>query len=156
MEHAKHIIRAVLLLVTAVVVFVLVRHFLYPKSFGLHGHYRFDSVAEYASAVPVHGGNASCAACHEEQAGTLTRGKHASISCEVCHAPLSAHVQEEARVAPMPVDRSMQLCATCHQKLVARPKEFPQVVLPDHAVEKGAQIISGVCQECHHAHNPSE
>src|SRR3972149_1614171 len=116
MEHAKHVIRAILLLVAAFVVFVLVRHFLYPKSFGLHGHYRFDSVAEYASAAPVHGDRGSCAACHEEQAATLTQGKHGSVSCEVCHAPLSTPAQGTARGAPMPVDRSMQLLATLPSK----------------------------------------
>ena len=87
-------------------------------------------------------------------------GKHATVSCEVCHAPLGefanhGEVMEEAR--QMPVDRSFKLCGRCHQRLVARPATFPQVVLEDHVAERGADMTSeGVCLDCHDAHNPSE
>ena len=61
MEHAKHIIRAVLLLAVAGVVFVLVRHFAIPESYGMHGAYRFDSVAEHSAKPPHHGAPGACA-----------------------------------------------------------------------------------------------
>ena len=49
MEHSKHIIRAVLLLIAIGVAFFVVQHFLVPSSFGDYGHYRSDSIAEIAA-----------------------------------------------------------------------------------------------------------
>ncbi len=92
MEHSKHIIRAVLLLVVIAVVFVLVTHFLIPETYGMHGSYRFANVQEFASLPASHGAPGACAECHEEEADALAGGKHASVSCEVCHAPLAEHL----------------------------------------------------------------
>ena len=156
MEHAKHIIRAVLLLVVAAVLFVLVRHALIPASFGEYGHYRYLSVAEYASLQPLHGAPDGCNDCHEEQAEARAEGKHASVSCEVCHAPLATHVLNDERVAPMTVRRSTQLCGWCHERLIARRATMPQVHMTDHVIEKDGELTEAACLECHNAHNPSE
>ncbi len=160
MEHAKHIIRAVLLLVLVAVLFVVVRDFAIPGDFGTHGtpgKYRLASVAEYAEQGPMHGALGACADCHDEEAQAVSAGKHASVSCEVCHAPLGGHVRDDEKIADMPVNRSHKLCGWCHERLTARPKGFPQVVLPDHVVENGGEMSEEVCLECHdNAHNPSE
>jgi hypothetical protein len=154
MEHTKHIIRAVLLVVVIAVTFVFVRHFAIPKSFGEFGHYRYNSVAEHAAKSPVHGPPGACAECHDEEAETHAGGAHSSVSCEVCHAPLHRHVEAGEWTAEMPVRRTPTLCAWCHQYLVARPKDFPQVVLVDHVMEKGEEMSDTVCLECHDAHDP--
>lgn len=156
MEHTKHIIRFVLLLVASAVAFVLVRHFAVPESFGMFGHYRFDSVAEHSALTPSHGTVGACAECHDEEAEIHDTGKHGSVSCEVCHAPMSTHVEAEQQVAPMRIQRSYELCGWCHQRLAARPREFPQVVLSDHVIEQGMDLTEAVCLECHNAHNPGE
>lgn len=156
MEHAKHIIRAVLLLVLAAVGFVLVRHFAYPNSFGRFGHYRFDNVAEHASKELEHGAPGVCNDCHADEAKKKAEGKHVSVSCELCHGPLSVHVKADAKVGEMPVDRSVKLCGYCHQRLDARRSDFPQVVLASHALEKGAPTAETACLECHNAHKPNE
>ena len=158
MEHAKHIIRAVLLLVIVVVVLIVARHFAIPESYGgPHGQYRLDSVGEYAAQAPAHGEVGVCADCHDREAEAKSAGKHSSVSCDVCHAPLADHVQAGQRVAEMPIRRSYSLCAWCHQRLDARPAEFPQVVLPDHVTEQETQMSENVCLECHDdAHNPSD
>ncbi len=156
MEHAKHIVRVVLLLVSGAVAFVVVRHFAIPKSFGAYGSYRFDSVAEHASRPPVHGARGACRDCHEEQADTVAEGAHRSVNCEVCHAPLDVHVRGDEVVGQMPARRSKDLCAWCHEYLVARPKELPQVVIADHVGEQGLEVSENVCWECHEdAHNPT-
>ena len=156
MEHAKHIIRAVLLLVLIAVAFVLVRHFLYPDTFGQYGHFRFSSVAEYEAQPLRHGAPGACDGCHDEQAEVKAEGKHLEVSCEVCHGPLGSHVESDKKVAAMPVNQSYELCGWCHQRLVARRDDFPQVVLTDHVIEQGAEMSQAVCLECHDAHNPSE
>lgn len=162
MEHTKHIVRAVLLLIVAAVSFVIVRHFLIPQTFGRYGHFRAASVTEHAALSPVHGDVEACADCHDEPSKERSAGKHAAVSCEVCHAPLGVHIRDEEKVASMPVDRTSRLCALCHERLTARRMDFPQVVLRDHLVENGAgfsegeDMKEGVCLECHNAHNPSE
>ncbi len=162
MEHSKHIIRAVLLLVLVAAVFVVGRDLAIPKDFGSHGthnRFRLGSVAEYREQQPKHGAPGACAgACHahDDQVATVTGGKHASVCCEVCHEPLGDHVKAGAKTADMPVQRSHTLCGWCHQRLAARPAKFPQVVLAEHVTEKGEEMSENVCLECHNAHNPSE
>ena len=156
MEHTKHIIRAVLLLVVAAVLFVFVRHFAIPESFGDYGHFRASSVDEYSTKVALHGAPGDCTDCHDEEAAAHSLGKHGSVPCEVCHGPLGVHVEDEQRVAAMPINPSVELCGWCHHRLVARPKTFPQVVFRDHVLEKGGEMTEVICLECHDAHNPSE
>jgi hypothetical protein len=152
MEHARHVFRVLLVLVVAMVALVLGRSLAVPRSYGLHGSYRFDNVAEQASArPPLHGGAASCAACHAERAKAHGGGAHAKVSCEICHEPLGRHVKEGARFAAMRVDRGVALCARCHRKIDGRPAAFPQVVLDQH-VKGGAR--GDACLECHDPHSP--
>jgi hypothetical protein len=157
MEHARHVFRVVLVLLVAVVAVVLGRALLIPPSYGLHGPYRHDNVAEQAAArAPLHGGAASCAECHDERAAAHAKGAHAAVSCEVCHAALGTHVRAGDVVAPMHVDRSFTLCARCHRRIDGRPERFPQVVLEAHVVEQKAPAPLGgrICLECHDAHSP--
>lgn len=156
MEHAKHIIRAVLLVVVIAVTFALVRHAMIPESYGTYGPYRADSLNEFAAQEAKHGALGSCNDCHDDQAEKLAEGKHGSVSCEVCHGPLAVHVKGDERIAEMPVRRSIELCAWCHERLIARPVDFQQVVIEDHVAEKGEEMREAVCLECHDAHNPGE
>ena len=152
MEHARHVFRVVFVLLLALVAFVLGRSLLVPKSYAMYGPYRFDNVAEQARArPPLHGGAASCAACHADRAKKVAAGVHAHVSCEICHAPLGLHVRDGARVAAMRVDRSYGLCARCHRKLDGRPAKFPQVVLEQHV--QGA-LGADACLDCHDPHSP--
>ena len=157
MEHSKHIIRAVLLLVMSAVGFVLVRYFAIPETFGDYGHYRAASVQEYRQYPALHGAPGACAECHDEEGETHAEGAHEKVPCETCHAPLGDHIDQSGeKFADMPKRRTYELCAWCHQKLVARPKDFPQVVIPDHVTEQGVEMSEEICLECHDdAHDPS-
>jgi hypothetical protein len=156
MEHSKHIIRAVLLLIAFAVVFVIVRHFLVPSSFGDYGHYRADSIVEFAAKTPMHGGPASCTECHADEVDFVSAEEHGSVSCEVCHALLATHAAGGEKTADMAVRRTTALCAWCHQRLAARPATFPQIVLIEHVTDKGGELSDGICLECHDAHDPIE
>jgi hypothetical protein len=152
MEHARHVFRIALVLLVLVVVVVVGRSFLVPRSYGIYGSYRFDNVAEQAAArPPLHGGALSCGDCHDDRSEKVAKGGHARVSCEVCHGPLGRHVTEGDVVGPMPVDRSVRLCATCHRKLDGRPAGFPQVVVEKH-VEGG--LGPKGCLDCHDPHSP--
>jgi hypothetical protein len=157
MEHARHVFRALLLLAAIMVAISLGRGFLVPRSFGLHGPYRFDNVAEQmAVRPPQHGGVQSCAPCHAANVEKRQAGAHRTVSCEVCHAPLALHVGGGKRSAAMPIDTSFTLCARCHRKILGRPEKFPQVVLDSHVHDQGAPgpVQGRVCLDCHDPHSP--
>ncbi|MHC5063793.1 MAG: hypothetical protein ACYTG5_07450 [Planctomycetota bacterium] len=173
MEHTKHLWRAGLLVLGILVVVTVLRHFLIPTSFGNEGFYRADSRAEFMQLPVVHTGGKSCALCHADQYETHSEGKHAAVECEVCHAPSwdvrvdptegdrLAHIEDGEKINAMPMNASRELCALCHSKLAARPKEFPQVVASAHLVdlgliEPGEPVPSQSCKICHPAHNPAQ
>lgn len=152
MEHARHVFRVVFVVLAGLVVVVIGRSFLVPRSYGMYGAYRFDNVAQQANArPPLHAGARSCGDCHDDRLAGLAKGKHARVSCEVCHAPLGLHVKDADVIAEMPVDRSFRLCARCHRKIDGRPEGFPQVVIEQHV--QGGLGAKG-CLECHDAHSP--
>jgi len=161
MEHTKHLWRAASILLVLGAAGIITRHFLIPVSFGKNGFYRANSLDDHRSQPIAHGGSSSCKKCHEEEFKTIHEGKHASVQCEVCHGPLEAHVRGGEKWADMPVNQSHEMCAYCHQKLVARPQAVSQVRIPEHLFEKeavapGAEIPEGVCNECLEAHDPSQ
>lgn len=152
MEQARHVFRALLLLLLVVAAVLLGRTLLVPPSYGDHGAYRFDNVAEQARArPPLHGGAASCAPCHAERAKKVAADAHARVSCEVCHAPLGLHVRDGAKIADMRVDRSHALCARCHRKIDGRPAAVKQVVLEQHVQ---GTLGPEACLDCHDPHAP--
>ncbi len=159
MEHTKHLWRAVLILLIGLILAVVGRHFLIPKSFGERGFYRFDSVAEYASKPVEHGDANSCSSCHQPVCETAKGGKHATVACQGCHGALSTHVKNNAKFANATVDKSPEMCLLCHEKLRARPEAFPQIDVMEHLVgnsviSKGEAIPEEVCVTCHDVHNP--
>ncbi len=139
--------------------FVTVRHFMTPKSFGVVGHYRHDAISEFMVLPVMHGGKESCQKCHEELFAENMKGKHAPVSCEVCHAPLSVHVRDGKKIAEMPKPEPLKTCGYCHQKLAGRPDAIKQVVFREHAEQqglaRGAAISERFCIKCHNPHSPA-
>jgi len=138
MEHTKHIWRAVIILVAFMLIAVIGRSFIVPESFGVQGHFRFDSIQEYMDKPVIHGINKQCRKCHKEEYTEHKKGKHAPVLCETCHGPLAAHADDEEKTGDALISkktRSADLCALCHQKLEARPRDFPQLDFLDHVNE---------------------
>lgn len=135
------------------------RHFLTPPSFGKAGFYRYDVLKEIQSKEPVHGAAGSCTPCHQELATTAQGGKHTSLSCEICHAPLAKHAANNAKIGEMPSNRAVGQCGYCHQKLRARPESIKQIEFKAHlvqvsAIAEGDEIPENACIACHDPHNP--
>ena len=154
LRHAKHIVRAGLLLVLGLIALVLGRSVFIPETWGDYGSYRGANVAEQ-SAVPLqHGGNASCRECHPDEFETVTEGSHGSLACESCHAPLALHVADGDKVADMPMRLEAVLCLNCHLLMDARPASQPQINPRQHVEEQDAEYSETVCFECHEPHEP--
>ena len=148
LRDAGHLFRFVGIFVLAFVVFLVVRHYIVPRSFGQYGHYRGAAIGEIA-ALPVRfAGHDTCEACHVEVVDKKSKGKHAHVNCEACHGAQVQHAgsADPSTVKPVLPDTSI-LCARCHTASAAKPKGFPQVVPADHS--------NGMpCNSCHQPHNP--
>lgn len=146
-KDAGHLLRFAGFFVLAFVVFLVVRHYIVPKSFGEYGHYRGAAMGEIA-ARPVHfAGHQACEACHTDVLDVKKNGKHAHVNCEACHGPLAKHADDPASVTPAKLDTAV-LCVRCHSASAARPKGFPQVAAAEHS--------NGLpCETCHNPHSPA-
>jgi hypothetical protein len=154
LRHTKHIFRAFLLLTIFIIALILGRSLFVPDSWGQYGWFRGASVDEHRDLPLKHGGTGSCGECHDGELETLTQGGHSSLQCELCHAPLAAHVVDDEIVAEMAVPENAEFCVQCHQRLVARPHEFPQVLPRQHVEENGGEFSETACFDCHEPHAP--
>jgi predicted CXXCH cytochrome family protein len=78
-----------------------------------HGQAMSDSTFMYS--WEEQGKSQECLSCHttgyDANTGTFDA---AGVTCEACHSPLTSNHPEQ----PMPTDRSVNLCGTCHQETV--------------------------------------
>jgi len=141
--------RLVLLFILVTGLFLIVRQFLIPDTFGDLGHYRAASL-EDNSDIPLNfAGGAACFDCHEDIFDLKEQDLHSGLSCETCHGPGQAHVNSmEASDIFIPTGR--EYCGRCHDKNAARPTDYVmQVDVSTH--NEGLD-----CNECHNAHQPWE
>lgn len=152
----RHLVRAGLILVGVLIAFFVARALLVPKSFGQFGTFRGDNLAEQMALPVQYGPPDVCASCHAEIFATQTKGRHAFVPCQTCHGPVNIHVQDDG-MKPMIINRSFTLCARCHQKLEARPVQFPQISIGEHLARKNLTTEGNedVCLSCHNPHAPT-
>jgi len=146
-KDSEHLLRLAALFAAGILLFFITRAALMPAGFGELGHYRSGSLQDNRSHRLLFAGSAACAECHDDVVQTVSAGKHTSVHCEACHGPHQAHASDPTTVAAKRPD-PLVLCATCHEKNVAKPRQFPQVDIQEHAA--GAS-----CTDCHQAHSPA-
>ncbi len=146
-KDVSHLFRFAGLFVIAFLVFLVVRVYVVPKSFGEYGHYRAAAIGEIAAHPIKFAGHQACESCHSDIADTKAKGAHAHVNCEACHGALATHANDPSSMTPVKPD-TLVLCARCHTASAAKPKGFPQVNPADH--------MGGVpCQTCHNPHSPA-
>jgi len=146
-KDAGHLFRLAAVFLAGSLIFLAVRGFLVPKSFGEYGHYRGDAIREMA-ARPIHyAGHQTCETCHADVLDKKKDGRHAHVNCQACHGPLGKHADDPTSEQPAKLDTAV-LCAKCHEANAAKPKSFPQVATADHS--------TGLpCDTCHQPHSPA-
>jgi transcription elongation factor Elf1 len=145
-QDSGHLFRLACVFLVGILVFVVLRGFLVPRSFGQYGHYRGDAIREAADKPVVYAGHQVCETCHAEVLEVKDKGKHARVACESCHGPLAAHADDPGSVQAEKLDTAV-LCVRCHEASSSKPKWFPQVASADHS--------SGLpCETCHQPHSP--
>ncbi len=73
--------RLALLFVLFIGLFLTLKYFLTPKSFGEFGHYRGLSIQENIAKVPDYAGQKACADCHQDVLDLKAANEHAPLSC---------------------------------------------------------------------------
>ena len=146
-RDAGHLFRLAGVFALGILLFLVLRSFLVPKSFGQYGHYRGQALSEIAARPTNFGGHGTCETCHTDVLDKKKDGKHAHVNCEACHGALAGHADDPASVTPEKLETAI-LCVRCHEANAAKPKGFPQVVSADHS--------SGLpCDTCHQPHSPA-
>jgi hypothetical protein len=146
-KDAGHLLRFAGLFVLAFLVFLVVRHYVVPASFGQYGHYRGAAIGDIAAHPVKFAGHQACESCHTEILDVKKNGKHAQVNCEACHGAQAGHAEDPGTVTPAKPDTAV-LCARCHTASAAKPKGFPQVDPAGHS--------TGLpCETCHNPHSPA-
>jgi hypothetical protein len=144
-KDAGHLFRFAGLFVLAFLIFLVVRHYIVPKSFGQYGHYRGASIGEIAARPVKFAGHETCETCHSDEAAKKSSGKHAHVNCEACHGALASHADDPS-IMPVLPDTAV-LCARCHTASAAKPKGFPRV-------DPASHYPGTPCNTCHQPHSP--
>jgi hypothetical protein len=127
--------------------FLILRHFLVPKTFGQYGFYRGASLEENEQIPVKYAGQKVCFDCHQDIEDLKQQDVHSDISCETCHGPGKKHSENgDITILEKPVSR--ESCGICHSKNAAKQQNaIYQVNLKEHNVNKK-------CIECHNPHQP--
>jgi len=164
----KHIVRLIFLIGILGAAILGARAVFIDKSFGIHGHYRADAVAEIAADTPIYQGAASCQSCHGERYAMWLKGVHKVVTCETCHGASAKHPSAPPAAPSAPVDPRMhsriaaerldhvklanptdtvKLCTLCHEKMPGRPATQRQIEVSRH-------VAGQQCIVCHNPHSP--
>jgi len=145
-KDIEHLVRLFVVMALALLLFIVLRTAVVPKSFGQYGHYRGAAISEIASRPVVHAGREVCEGCHTDVVDQKKLGRHVVLSCEACHGAQAKHADDPANVTPPKLDTAV-VCSRCHEANSAKPKAFPQVVTADHSGDIA-------CDTCHQPHKP--
>jgi hypothetical protein len=179
LKDAGHLFRFAGLFVVAFLVFLVVRGYVVPKTFGQYGHYRGAAIGEIAAHPVKFAGHQTCESCHSDIADTKTKGAHAHVNCEACHGALYQRLPAPPQpkgnlyerfvaliVPPAPPDAPTLLHADDPMSvtpvkpdtlvLCARCHTASAAKPKDFPQVDPADHMGGVpCQTCHNPHSPA-
>jgi hypothetical protein len=132
-----------------ITLFLVLRHFLVPATFGVYGHYRAASLIDNAQPEIHYSGQEACFSCHQAIQDKKSQDVHSEIHCETCHGPGEKHVLSSRKEDILrPTGR--EFCGKCHSLNAAKLKSAVfQIDLTKHNVGRN-------CIECHNPHQPWE
>lgn len=141
--------RLALAFATFIFLFLLLRYFLVPQTFGQYGHYRGASLIDNAKPEIHYAGQQACFKCHQDIQDKKSQDVHSDVRCETCHGPGEGHVLS-SKAGDILRPSGREFCGSCHALNAGRQKNtINQVDLNKHNVGKN-------CIDCHNPHQPWE
>ncbi len=129
-----------------ILVFIIIRHFLVPDSFGEFGFYRGNALNDNANKELVFSNKKACIECHDDIGALLETDMHAGLSCVVCHGTGLEHA-ENPDASNIIKKSGREHCGRCHAINPARPADIiTQIDVKEHHTERDD------CIECHNPH----
>jgi hypothetical protein len=142
----RQVIRLFIVFAIFVILFLIARHFLTPKTFGEFGHYRGDALKDNKAREVNYIGSDACYDCHDSIASLKKSGFHKVLNCETCHGTGTKHVNDPKIVLNKPTER--EFCGKCHNKNAAKSlNNIKQIDIKEHNIDNK-------CIDCHNPHEP--
>lgn len=130
-----------------IALFLLLRNFLVPDTFGDYSFYRGASLLENEQKDILYSGRKACIECHQDIEDSKAQDAHADITCEACHGPGQKHVIS-GNTADIFRPSGREFCGHCHERNAAKQQSaIFQIDLSQHNAGKN-------CTDCHNAHQP--
>lgn len=150
----SHVWRPLFIIIGIVVVGIVVRHFIVPRTFGIgergykYGWHDKANKAWWANFRVGYKGRKYCQECHPGHYKQIMASPHAIIECEDCHGPAINHPTDPPKLQ---IIKSRMLCLRCHTELPypgSQRSQIPGFLDPN-------QHYPGVqCVSCHNPHSP--
>ena len=164
MQHYKHLLVVLLILLVVGTAGVLVGKSLIPADFHWRDgwFYRAESLedhARYDPPAPAFAAAESClrAECHGEKAAKkehrieLAAG-HEDIGCQACHGPALEHVKSAGTKPGPTLGKDDAVCWLCHRVMPGRPPSFKVIDELEGHVEDVGGDDQDSCFDCHNPH----
>jgi predicted CXXCH cytochrome family protein len=149
----NHVWRPLYLVLGAIALFLLIRHFLVPRDFGVHGRnftygfHRGGNIREWQAMPVKYRGRDSCTECHPENGAANASSRHAAIQCENCHGPAVNHPDNPEKLT---IDTSRDLCLRCHGALPTPGSGRARI----KSIDPDSHNPKTPCSDCHNPHKP--
>jgi hypothetical protein len=149
----NHVLRPLWVVLAAIALILVVRHFMVPDDFGVHGEsftynfHRLSNIDEWNAFPLKYKDRAYCNECHEDKFQENQASAHGIVQCENCHGAALDHPDDPEALE---IDRSRDLCLRCHTALAypgSQRNDIPGIDPEMHNTDDK-------CSECHNPHNP--
>jgi hypothetical protein len=106
-----------------ITIFIIIRNFLVPDTFGEYGYYRGNSLIDNTNMELVFASKEVCIECHTDINEMLQSDLHSGLSCIVCHGAGLEHSNFPDSIK-INKDSGREKCGRCHSINPARVKKL--------------------------------
>jgi predicted CXXCH cytochrome family protein len=149
----NHVLRPLWLVLAAIALLLVIRHFMVPDDFGVHGKsftynfHRLGNVDDWKNFKAKYQGREYCRECHEDNIEEIKGSRHRIIQCENCHGPAIDHPDNPEKLT---IDPSRDLCLRCHAALAYPDNPRARI----KSIDPAKHNADSACIVCHNPHNP--
>ncbi len=150
----SHVWRPVFVLIGALALALVARHFIVPSDMTvgergfMYSYHRASNIPEWKAFKVKYQGKEYCGECHDDQYEANMASKHKIIQCENCHGPAIDHPEEPNE--KLDIDTSRAQCIRCHALLPYPSSQRGEL----KGIDPNEHNPDENCSECHDPHEP--